>query len=394
MWGNRYVIAAVEYTTRYAVAAAVPEHTAKAIARFLMDKVVLVYGPMRLVERFHRTWKDMVSLYVNEAQDDWDDFLPSALYAYNGSRHATHGYQPNELMMGRKLRTPAELLRRNRLEHPHSTLQDYHEVLLQDLRKARELAAVALQKEQARQAMYYNQRNCMTRNAPVDIVEGFGGGTNKVLRVWRFAGTTQYQQRIVVDALLVDGQGDELLIGEDWMVEHQVKIDFGARELKFRDANGQKFILPFTCHGMSTLQQLGQERKTVVRLARTTKLAANTRSTLYLQVNAEDGSTGIFVPKPSSKRHLLIAPTVDTVKDGMVRVVVMNVEGRREKQPAREALGIWIPTDDDMQILSMNGELERAQVAKWVAELKKDDTRPLADENELDIGEMEDHDRD
>uniref|UniRef100_H3GPF4 Uncharacterized protein n=1 Tax=Phytophthora ramorum TaxID=164328 RepID=H3GPF4_PHYRM len=235
---------------------------------------------------------------------------------------------------------------------------------------------------------------CMTRNAPVDIVEGFGGGTNKVLRVWRFAGTTQYQQRIVVDALLVDGQGDELLIGEDWMVEHQVKIDFGARELKFRDANGQKFILPFTCHGMSTLQQLGQERKTVVRLARTTKLAANTRSTLYLQVNAEDGSTGIFVPKPSSKRHLLIAPTVDTVKDGMVRVVVMNVEGRREKQPAREALGIWIPTDDDMQILSMNGELERAQVAKWVAELKKDDTRPLADENELDIGEMEDHDRD
>jgi hypothetical protein len=47
--GNRYVIAAVEYTTRYAVAAAVPEHTAKSIARFRMDKVVLVYGPMREV---------------------------------------------------------------------------------------------------------------------------------------------------------------------------------------------------------------------------------------------------------------------------------------------------------------------------------------------------------
>ncbi|KAE8879800.1 hypothetical protein PF003_g36224 [Phytophthora fragariae] len=47
MNGNRYVIAAVEYTTRYAVAASVPEHTAKSIARFLMDRVVLVYGPMR-----------------------------------------------------------------------------------------------------------------------------------------------------------------------------------------------------------------------------------------------------------------------------------------------------------------------------------------------------------
>ncbi|KAE9281163.1 hypothetical protein PR003_g27755, partial [Phytophthora rubi] len=184
--GNRYVIAAVEYTTRYAVATAVSEHTAKAIARFLMDKVVSVYGPMReimmdgamefgskataellelmqvkqstpvsyrpkllgLVERFHRTWKDIVSLYVDEGQDDWDDFLPSALYAYNSSRHSTHGFQPNELMMGRKLRTPAELLRRSRVTHPHSTLQEYHEVLLQDLSKARELAAVALQKEQ------------------------------------------------------------------------------------------------------------------------------------------------------------------------------------------------------------------------------------------------------
>jgi hypothetical protein len=194
--GKCYVIAAVEYTTRYAVAEAVVEHTAKAIARFLMERVVLVFGPMMeimmdgamefgsqatvellelmqtkqatplpyrpnllgLVERFHRTWKDIVSLYVAEGQDDWDDFVPCALYAYNSARHATHGYQPNELMMGRKLRTPAELLRRSQLTHPRRTLQDYHETLIADLRRARELAALALQKEQARQAMYYNQR--------------------------------------------------------------------------------------------------------------------------------------------------------------------------------------------------------------------------------------------
>jgi len=42
--GNRYVIAAVEYTTRYAVAEAVSEHTATAIAKFLMNRVVLVFG--------------------------------------------------------------------------------------------------------------------------------------------------------------------------------------------------------------------------------------------------------------------------------------------------------------------------------------------------------------
>jgi hypothetical protein len=230
--GNRYVIAAVEYTTRYAVAEAVPEHTAKAIAKFLMNRVVLVYGPMReimmdgamefgskvtaellalmqmkqstpvpyrpnllgLVERFHRTWKDIVSLYVDEEQTDWDDFVPSALYAYNSARHATHGFQPNELMMGRKLRMPAELLRRSRLTYPNSTLAEYHEVLIKDLETARELAAVALQKEQARQAIYYNRRNVRQRGVfePGQLVWIYrparGPGITKFGHRWRGPG--------------------------------------------------------------------------------------------------------------------------------------------------------------------------------------------------------------
>ncbi|KAE9159427.1 hypothetical protein PF005_g32044, partial [Phytophthora fragariae] len=157
----------------------------------------------------------------------------------------------------------------------------------------------------------------LTRDAPVDIVEGFGGGTSRVLGVWRFVGTTQYQQRITIDAPLVEGQGDELLIGEDWMVDRQVKMDYGSRELKYLDVAGRKVILPFTCHGVSTLQQAGQERRAVVRLAKTVKLATNTRSVVQMKVDAEDGTTGVFLPKPTSKRHLLIAPTVDTVKDGM-----------------------------------------------------------------------------
>ncbi|KAK1941963.1 hypothetical protein P3T76_006285 [Phytophthora citrophthora] len=106
---------------------------------------------------------------------------------------------------------------------------------------------------------------CLTRNAPVDVVEGFGGGTSRIIGVWRFVGTTMYQQRIIVDALLVEGQGDELLIGEDWMVDKGVKMDFASRELKYYDEHGQKIILPFTCHGISSLQQPSQSRKIMVR---------------------------------------------------------------------------------------------------------------------------------
>ncbi|KAI9992927.1 hypothetical protein PInf_014869 [Phytophthora infestans] len=87
-------------------------------------------------------------MWMKEKQDDWDEFLPSALCTINSSKHATHGLQPNELMMGRKLRTPAELLRRSRLEYPHNDLGTYHEALIDDLQKAQGLAALALQKEQ------------------------------------------------------------------------------------------------------------------------------------------------------------------------------------------------------------------------------------------------------
>ncbi|KAE9188910.1 hypothetical protein PF005_g19867 [Phytophthora fragariae] len=158
------------------------------------------------------------------------------------------------------------------------------------------------------------------------------------------------------------------------MVERQVKMDFGDHELKYHDEGGQNVILPFTCHGVSMLQQAGQRRMVVVRLAKTVNLATNTRSVADFEAALAD------------------RPTVDTVKGEMVSIVVRG--GRREKLPAREALATWILTDNDMQILTPNGELERTRVAKWVAALKKDDARPLQDEDKLDIIDMEVADKD
>lgn len=192
--GNRYVIAAVEYVTRYAVAVVVANHTAESVATFLMRSVVLRFGAFRelltdgsselvgrvldglcqlmqakqlhpvpyrpqmmgLVERFHRTWKDCVSLYVRERQDDWDEWVDCALYAYNSARHTTTHYSPNELMMGRRLRAPNELLRRERVEGV-GLIQDYHDRLLASMAASLAAAKRAMEREQAAQARYYNR---------------------------------------------------------------------------------------------------------------------------------------------------------------------------------------------------------------------------------------------
>ncbi|KAG1697111.1 hypothetical protein DVH05_028627 [Phytophthora capsici] len=193
--GERYVVAALEYVTRYAVACCVSQHTAEDIAKFLMEEVVLKFGVFRelltdgapemtgnvidelvnmlqakqinpvpyrpqmigLVERFHRTWKDCVSVFMqDESQKDWNLWVKFAAYAYNSAQHSTVKLSPNELMMGRKLRAPNELLRRTEVTEG-GKLSEYHEKLLEALERSRRCAEIARVREQERQAKFYNR---------------------------------------------------------------------------------------------------------------------------------------------------------------------------------------------------------------------------------------------
>jgi hypothetical protein len=46
-----------------------------------------------------------------DSQKDWDVWVDFALYAYNSGHQSTVLLSPNDLMMGRRLRAPNELLR-------------------------------------------------------------------------------------------------------------------------------------------------------------------------------------------------------------------------------------------------------------------------------------------
>jgi hypothetical protein len=218
--GQRFVIVALEYVTRYAVARTCMRHTAEDVAEFLLEEVVLRFGSFRelltdgaseltgqviaqlvvlmqaeqinpvpyrpqmigLVERFHRTWKDCVSLYVREDQRDWDQWVKFAVYAYNSARHSTVKLSPNELMMGRKLRAPNELLRREEVSEAGELLA-YYKTQLHQLAVAHKIAQLAMEKEQARQAKYYNRR--------VRAAKEFKVGD----RVWIFRPPTDQERR-------------------------------------------------------------------------------------------------------------------------------------------------------------------------------------------------------
>lgn len=62
-----------------------------------------------LVERFNRTLGEQLAIVVAKHQRDWDLHLPLVLMAYRSAVQASTSCTPALLMLGREIRTPAEL---------------------------------------------------------------------------------------------------------------------------------------------------------------------------------------------------------------------------------------------------------------------------------------------
>ena len=73
-----------------------------------------------MVERFNRTCLMMLSMFVNDRRDNWNELLPFVMHAYRTSVHESTGYSPFRLMMGEECSLPQDVstdeLRTNR-EH-------------------------------------------------------------------------------------------------------------------------------------------------------------------------------------------------------------------------------------------------------------------------------------
>ncbi|OWZ06250.1 hypothetical protein PHMEG_00021521 [Phytophthora megakarya] len=216
---------------------------------------------------------------------------------------------------------------------------------------------------------------------PVDYVEGFTGAVSKVLGVWRFRFRTQYEQTMVVDALVVEGATTEFLLGENWMMQNGVKIDFVSCEMKWYEGDARK-VVPFWCTGDET-----RGRSAKARMVRRARTQVATCHNVEVAVAAPDGTVGLFTPKAHGESHILLGPTLTTVHEGRVAVPVMNRYGRSIKLPPKEKLGTWTPTSEDIIVLAMDGELDRSRVKQWL-EVLSSQLNPLNNEDKLNIGDM------
>ena len=145
--GNRWIITAVDYATRWPVAKAVPDATAEALAEFIHDELYMHYGSPKeivtdqgrnlwapamsqflsklnvkhrgttpyhprtngAVESLNGTLGNMLTKYLlNRPRSHWDRYLDQALFAARIRTHSTTRFSPFYMLYGRQPRLPMD----------------------------------------------------------------------------------------------------------------------------------------------------------------------------------------------------------------------------------------------------------------------------------------------
>nr|CAG8669347.1 10086_t:CDS:2 [Entrophospora candida] len=68
-------------------------------------------------EQMNRTLEEMLCAYSSYKQDNWDEYLPAAEFAYNNSKQPSTGHTPFELDCGQHPNTPSSLAAKKTLKY-------------------------------------------------------------------------------------------------------------------------------------------------------------------------------------------------------------------------------------------------------------------------------------
>ncbi len=143
--GNRYIVTAMDYFTKWSIAKAIKEATAKTISKFIYEKIICEHGcpqvlqsdqgthfvnriiqdlsekfriKHRLSTPYHPQTNDLIECFnqtlcekltkIAEEMTMWDEFIDPALIAYRTIKHAITGVTPFLLVYGREAILPID----------------------------------------------------------------------------------------------------------------------------------------------------------------------------------------------------------------------------------------------------------------------------------------------
>ncbi|TKJ32064.1 MAG: hypothetical protein CEE38_23710, partial [Planctomycetes bacterium B3_Pla] len=226
--GNKYILVVGDYFTKWIEAYALPNQEAKTVADVLTREFFSHYGtPMEIhadqgrnfesaifqevckifdirktrttafhpqsdgfIERFNRTLQQMLALYTNNSQTDWDQVLPIVMAAYRATPQDTTGQSPNLLMMGREILMPLDLLAGQPPGEEPTETTEYGIELRERLTKVYEEVRRKIGREMSRQKKLYDRGKTGMVYQPGDrvwqrISQRTKGKTPKLQRRWK-----------------------------------------------------------------------------------------------------------------------------------------------------------------------------------------------------------------
>ncbi|UYV72886.1 hypothetical protein LAZ67_10001072, partial [Cordylochernes scorpioides] len=204
---KKWIIVLTDYYTRYAETKAVSEATVKEVSKFLVEDIFLRHGAPQylisdrgsqftsnlmkevmktckikhcfttsyhpqtngLTERLNRTLINMLSMYVNTDQKNWDEILPFITHAYNTTIQETTGYSPFFLMFGRE---PTSLLddRNISVDIDKDDYDEYIKHHLDKINRTRKLVINNTIKTQERMKKNYDKKDMERSYEPGELV--------------------------------------------------------------------------------------------------------------------------------------------------------------------------------------------------------------------------------
>ena len=195
--GNKYVLCAMDYFTKWPEAYAIPDQEAETVADALIDGMFSRFGaaevihsdqgrnfesrvfaamcerlgmektrttPLHpqsdgLVERFNLTMRQQLAILTADHQRDWDKHIPLVLMAYRSAVQSSTCCTPALLMLAREIRTPAQLAFGSPPDAKHPPGPEYARNLQDRLESAHAFARDQLEKAGMRQKRNYDVRS-------------------------------------------------------------------------------------------------------------------------------------------------------------------------------------------------------------------------------------------
>ncbi|KAL5497407.1 hypothetical protein EMCRGX_G013874 [Ephydatia muelleri] len=125
-----------------------------------------------LVERFNKTLKDMLQKVAADDEANWDKRVPYLLFAYREVPQDSTGFSPFDLLYGRSVRGPLDILKESWKEPKRCSENVVSYVLgVQDkLATMSEMVKDNLERAQQKQKLWYNQNARQKELKPGDLV--------------------------------------------------------------------------------------------------------------------------------------------------------------------------------------------------------------------------------